>query len=89
MSNFYGGKEGRSFVITKEFQSIAEMTEAFKQGPLYTEVNFDEYVLINTVNKNSPENGQLFRRGYDYNSDRNEKIDYKCPNCGHRLCKIL
>ena len=22
---------------------------------------------------------------YDYNSDRNEKIDYKCPNCGHRL----
>lgn len=26
---------------------------------------------------------------YDYNSDRNEKIDYKCPNCGHRLCKIL
>lgn len=70
MSNFYGGKEGRSFVITKEFQSIAEMTEAFKQGPLYTEVNFDEYVLINTVNKNSPENGQLFRRGYDYNSDR-------------------
>lgn len=26
---------------------------------------------------------------YDYNSDRDEKKDYKCPNCGHRLCKML
>ena len=26
---------------------------------------------------------------YDYNTDTNEKIDYKCPNCGHRLCKLI
>ena len=52
MSNFYGGKDGRSFIIVKEFQSIHEMVEKFKLGPVYTEVNFDEYVLINTVNNN-------------------------------------
>lgn len=70
MGNFYGGREGRSFVITKEFQTITEMVEKFSMGPSYNEVHFDEYVLINTINKNSPENGQIFRRGYDFDSDR-------------------
>ena len=23
---------------------------------------------------------------FDYNSDSDEKINYKCPNCGHRIC---
>ena len=23
---------------------------------------------------------------FDYNSDPYEKINYKCPNCGHRIC---
>ena len=70
MSGFYGGREGRSFVITKEFQTITEMVENFSKGPSYNEVHFDEYVLINTLNKNNPENGQLFRRGYDFDTDR-------------------
>lgn len=70
MGNFYGGREGRSFVITKEFQTITDMVEKFSMGPSYNEVHFDEYVLINTINKNSPENGQVFRRGYDFDSDR-------------------
>lgn len=70
MSDFYGGREGRSFVIAKEFRTISEMVTNFQKGPSYTEVNFDEYVLINTFNKNNPENGQLFRRGYDFDSDR-------------------
>ena len=71
MSNsFYGGREGRSFVVVKNFNSIQEMAEAFSQGPAYTEVNFDEYVLINTINKNDPSNGKIFRRGYDFDSDR-------------------
>lgn len=26
---------------------------------------------------------------YDYNSDPEEKINYKCPNCGHRECRII
>lgn len=73
MSNFYGGKEGRSFVIVKEYQTVSEMVDKFKLGPSYTEVNFDEYVLINTVNKANPENGQVFRRGYDFDSDRTIK----------------
>lgn len=25
---------------------------------------------------------------YDYNSDPEEKVNYKCPNCGHRICKL-
>ena len=66
MSSYYGGKPGEAFNIVKTFASIEEMVNLFKQGPGYNDVNFDEYVLINTVNKNNPENGQLFRRGYDY-----------------------
>ena len=68
--SFYGGKEGRSFIIAREFPSIQEMAFEFAKGPSYSEVNFDEYVLINTYNKQSPDNGKIFRRGYDYNSDR-------------------
>lgn len=68
MGSYYGGKPGNSFVIVKTFPSIAAMTEVFKLGPNYVDVNFDEYVLINTEYKNNPENGQIFRRGYDYNS---------------------
>ena len=69
-TSFYGGREGRSFVIAKEFKTIAEMVEKFRQGPSYKEVNFDEYVLINTEHKNNPENGRIFRRGYDFSSGR-------------------
>lgn len=69
MSGFYGGRDGRSFLIVKDFESVAAMAKAF-DDPAYTEVNFDEYVLINTLNKNNPENGQIYRRGYDYTSDR-------------------
>ena len=72
-NSFYGGREGRSFVIVKEFKSIQEMAEKFAKGPSYSEVNFDEYVLINTINKQSPDNGKIFRRGYDFNSDRTYK----------------
>lgn len=70
MNSFYGGKHGNSFIIAKTYTSIAEMVEDFDKGKTNSPVNFDEYVLINTVNKNNPENGQIFRRGYDYNSPR-------------------
>ena len=66
MSSYYGGKPGGAFNIVKTFASIEAMANEFKKGPQYKDVNFDEYVLINTVNKNNPENGQLFKRGYDY-----------------------
>lgn len=73
MSNFYGGREGRSFVISKTFSSVKEMVENFKLGPSYTEVRYEEHVMINTPNKSNPENGQVFRRGYDFDSIRKIK----------------
>lgn len=68
-SSFYGGRSGFSFVIVKSFQSVAEMVEEFQKGPEYSAVHFDEHVLINTENKNDPDNGKLYRRGYDYTNE--------------------
>lgn len=76
MSSYYGGKPGGAFIIVKSFTSIKDMATAFAKGPGYTDVNFDEYVLINTVNKNNPENGQIFRRGLDYKT-KNTIKNYK------------
>lgn len=67
MYSFYGGKQGASFIISKSFNSVQEMIDAFKQGYNYTEVAFDEYVLINTEDKINEENGRLYRRGYEFN----------------------
>ncbi len=67
--SFYGGRPGFSFIIAKSFPSIAEMVASFKQGPMYTAVHYDEHVLINTKNKNNPDNGKLYRRGYDYTNE--------------------
>lgn len=72
MSNgsFYGGRKGSSFIIVKNYPDIRSMTIDFAKGSNFLEVKYDEYVLINTVNKNHPDNGKLFRRGYDYSSSR-------------------
>lgn len=64
--SFYGGRRGAAFVITGRFTSIAEMVTYFKQGSNYKVVNYDEYAIIDTVNKNDPDNGKLYRRGYNY-----------------------
>ena len=69
-TSFYGGRKGASFVIVKNYPDIPTMTQDFAQGNALIEVGFDEYVLINTYNKNHPDNGKIFKRGYDYNSDR-------------------
>ena len=67
MSNsFYGGRDGQPFVIKATFKTVKAMTDEFKKGPGYTAVNFGEYALIETEHKNNPENGRIFRRGYDY-----------------------
>lgn len=65
-NSFYGGRRGASFVIVKKYGSIEEMIECFQQGGSYKTVNYDEYVLIDTENKNDADNGKVFRRGYDY-----------------------
>jgi hypothetical protein len=71
-NSFYGGQDARPFIITKEavFATVQEMVAAFSRGLAYTTVNFEDYVLINCQNKNNPENGMIFRRGYDVNSNR-------------------
>jgi hypothetical protein len=69
MQSFYGGKSGASFVIVKSFPSVAEMVANFQQGPDYSTVHYNEYVLINTENKNDKDNGKLYRRGYDYTNN--------------------
>jgi hypothetical protein len=66
MESFYGGRQGASFVLVKSFGSKAEMVSAFKQGGSYTAVHYDEYVIINSENKNNENNGSIYRRGYNY-----------------------
>lgn len=70
MNSFYGGRRGASFVIVKNYVDVLSMTKDFSLGNDFTEVKFDEYVLINNPRKNHPDNGKIFRRGYDYNSNR-------------------
>ena len=65
MNSFYGGRQGHSFIISKVYKSIEEMVEDF--GNANCLVGFDEYVLINTENRSLPENGDIYKRGYDLN----------------------
>ena len=69
MYSFYGGRPGNSFVIVTTFRSVADMVEAFSRGSDYTAVRFDEHVMINSSNKNDPDNGKIYRRGYDFNDE--------------------
>lgn len=69
MYSFYGGRPGNSFVIVTTFRSVADMVEAFSKGSDYTAVRFDEHVMINSSNKNDPDNGKIYRRGYDFNDE--------------------
>lgn len=64
-NSFYGGRKGSSFVLAKSFGSMEEMITEFKKGNSYTTVAYDEYVLIDADNKSNPDNGKIFRRGYD------------------------
>ena len=72
--SFYGGMDGRPFIIKKSFESVPEMTEAFRQGHKYTEVNYGEYVLINNEDRNHPDNGKIYRRAADL--DTNKTVEY-------------
>lgn len=67
-ASFYGGQTGAPFVIVKYFKTIAEMVAAFQQGDSYTKVNYNEYVIIDTENKNDSDNGKVYKRGYDFSN---------------------
>ena len=75
MYSFYGGKQGRSYKLTAHFDSIYDMFQAFSKGGSYTDVNYDEYVIIDTIirknEKNNAENGIIYRRGYDFSQEFN------------------
>lgn len=56
---------------------VRGMVQQFAKGGAYTEANYGEYVLIDTIfnlnHKSDLENGLLYRRGFDYNQSSNEK----------------
>lgn len=70
--SFYGGRQGVSFIIKKNYSSISEMLDEFQQGGATAyEVNYGEYVLINTApDINDRTNGIIYRRGMDYTETR-------------------
>lgn len=59
--SFYGGRQGKSFIITKHYKSVKEMNYDFQNS---TEVGYGEYVLISSPIQSlrNLENGLLFRR---------------------------
>ena len=69
MNSLYGGHQGISFVLKAAFSSIAEMVQAFKGGPNYTNVWYGEFCIIDTPNKNDKDNGKIYERGYNYQND--------------------
>lgn len=61
--SFYGGRQGESFKIVRNFMSVDEMNSRFQEGAAYRDVNYGEYVLINSDNVTNPQNGQVYKRG--------------------------
>lgn len=56
--------------ITLDTVLAEGMVQCFKQGGASTDiVNYGEYVIIDPINKNNPDNGKVFRRGMDYLND--------------------
>ena len=69
MDSFYGGKQGISFVIKDNFDSIAAMDTKFADSS-YEKTWYGEHCIINTTNRNSSDNGKIFRRtAYHANSE--------------------
>lgn len=57
------------------------MIECFKQGGDTIDiVNYGEYVIIDTLLKNDPDNGKVYRRGmnFDYNAETNPLAGAEC-----------
>lgn len=42
------------------------MIAAFRQGANYTDVDFNEYVIISTADLGNEDNGKIYKRGYEY-----------------------
>lgn len=66
MDSLYGGHQGSSFTIKASFASYEDMVEAFSQGANYTTCWYGDFCLIDTPNKNDPNNGKIYQRGLNY-----------------------
>lgn len=69
-NSFYGGKQGRTYNIVAHYDSVNQMVTLFEGGGNYNDVNYNEYVIIDTIvndhKKYNRENGLLYRRGMAY-----------------------
>ena len=62
-----GGQQAEQELPT-EYQK--GMVQCFKQGGDTTDiVNYGEYVIIDTISKDNPENGKVFRRGMNFDNE--------------------
>lgn len=66
-----GLEENATITTAQRNTWLAEncMVYCFSQGGAYQTVHYDEYVIIDTYNKNDIDNGKIYRRGYDYNNE--------------------
>lgn len=55
-------------------REVKAMVDCFSQGGSYTEVNYGQYVIIDTPSKEDPENGCIYRRGFNYNEPTSSTI---------------
>ena len=61
-------------------KAIKGMVNQFQKGGAYTDANYGQYVLIDTVlttGKSDPQNGLLYRRGFDYLQTIKESMPLK------------
>lgn len=64
--SFYGGKTGASIDIKAHFDTVYDLVHAFNGGGSYTTVNYGEYAIVDCPDKSSPENGIIYKRGFEY-----------------------
>lgn len=75
--SFYGGKQGRTYNLVYHFDSIYDMVRLFQNGGSFNTVNYNEYVIIDTLaqknEKYNRENGIIYRRGMNFSEVFNPK----------------
>ena len=74
MDSFYGGHQGTPFIIKHAFESEDDMIAAFSKGIAFKDVWFGEYCIIDTTNKNDPDNGKIYRRGTEYSQTDGDAV---------------
>ena len=94
-NSFYGGRDGRPMVIAKNYRTVEEMLKDFSglesidpaepangnvPGKTGSGVNFGDYVIIETENRNNPENGRIFRRGFNFNNKTDKVASWHLNN---------